>query len=282
MPAFEEKRAIIAMGHFAPTIEWPSFIPVEPKRLSTETAVSTLVSQGAWAGGIEADTCRSFETDTVLWLPCSEWLPASETALDQERQSQDSDKAIREFERKYLLDPENALARLRKQIDKWNAAATSGVSPVQAAAVLLSHLPGASYGRQNLLVDTLKRSVVCRDIVRGALSISASPSGPEVLRATAGLLEHYGKDAWPTLQELASNGSPECRYFVWQIAGCDGIAESARIEALARLAQNPDPHTRAEIAEALESGLVIDAEPVWQALAASANLAIHESGAFAQ
>ncbi|MCI0464132.1 MAG: hypothetical protein L0Z62_44935 [Gemmataceae bacterium] len=182
------------------------------------------------------------------------------------RRSPYSDKAREDFERHYPSDPEGAVSRLLGQVWRWEAAATFGLSPVEAAAILLAHLPGASYGRQNLLVDALKRSIGPRAIVQGALTLSHTSSGPDVLQATAGLLEHFASDAWPTLERLASLDRPECRYFVQQIATCAGVAEAKRVHALARLAQNPDPDTRQEVAETLESGFLIDPVPVWSAL----------------
>jgi hypothetical protein len=200
-------------------------------------------------------------------------------------ESSHSNRAREDFERNYPSDPEGAVSGLLAQVARWEGAAAFGVSPVQAAAVLLSHLPGSAYGRQNLLVAALKRSASPCDILRAALTVSHTPSGPDVLQATAGLLEHYAQGAWGALEWLVSSGLPECRYFVRQIAGCDGVPEARRVEALTRLAGNPDPETRWEVAEALDSGLLTDPTPVWQALAAAPeestrNLAADRLGTF--
>jgi hypothetical protein len=173
------------------------------------------------------------------------------------------------FESAYPSDPEGAVPRLLEEVTRWGGAAAFGVSPVQAAAILLSHLPGAASGRQNLLVGALKRSASPRDIVQAALTVSPTPSGRDVLRATAGLLEHYAGDAWPALEWLVSSGWSESRYFVCQVAACKGVDESRRAEALARLARSSDPDTRWAVAEALESGPLTDPTPVWRALAAA-------------
>jgi len=215
---------------------------------------------------------------TIVWIG-ARTTEFPETALssairsgpmsDPDRESCESDKVVENFERRYAFDPEGAVSRLLRQVTSWEGGTTLGVSPVQVAAILMSHLPGAAYGRQNLLVDALKRFASPRAIVQGALTVSHTPSGPDVLEAAAGLLEHYASDAWPTLEQLAFSDRPECRYFVRQIATCEGISEYLRIQALARLALNPDPDTRREVAEALESGFLHDPAPVWQALASA-------------
>jgi hypothetical protein len=252
------------MTLFAPRASCLSFIPKrEPEAASDVITASTTGTIGAWSGTTDAGTGQVSEAGTVFWISCSE------ATSDLYGQPPDADKAIEEFERNYPSDPEGAVARLRRQIAKWNASPTSGISPAQAAAVLLCHLPGASYGRQNLLTSTLMSSVVPRGIVQGALSVPDSASRPDILRAAAGLLEHYGADAWTALRELVDSNWPECRYFVWQIAGCEGVAETTRTEALVRLAKNSDPRTRSELAEALDSGLLADTALVWEALEAS-------------
>jgi hypothetical protein len=194
-------------------------------------------------------------------------LPGREPISAKHREAPDSHKAKKDFERNYPSDPDGAVWTLLGRLCRWEGATALEISPVQAAAILLSHLPGASYGRQNLLVDALKHSVGPHAIVQGALTVSYTPSGPDILQAAAGLLEHFASDAWPTLERLAASDRPECRYFVRQTAACDGIAESLRIQALARLALNPDPDTRREVAEALESGFVNESAAVWGALA---------------
>jgi hypothetical protein len=62
------------------------------------------------------------------------------------------------FERDYPRQPDKAVAGLLGQITRAEGS-TAGISPVQAASILLSHLPRASYGRQNLLLDALRASL---------------------------------------------------------------------------------------------------------------------------
>jgi hypothetical protein len=274
VPAGLQKYEWKLMTLFAPKASCPFFIPRRGQKAASDVmTASTAETVGAWSGTTDAGTGQVSDAGTVFWISCSE------ATSDLYGQPPDTDKAIVQFESDYPSDPEGAVIRLRRQIDIWNAAPTSGISPAQAAAVLLSHLPGASYGRQNLLTGTLMGSVVPRGIVQGALSVPDSVSRPDILRAAAGLLEHYRADAWTALRELVESNRPECRYFVWQIAGCEGVAETTRIEALIRLAKNSDPGTRSELAEALDSGLLTDPGPVWEALGESENLDIPRSEA---
>jgi len=187
---------------------------------------------------------------------------------EQEEEAQYADQAKEDFNLQYRSDPEAAVAKLLQQVLRWESATAFAVSPAQAASILLPHLPGGSYGRQNLLVDALKRCVGPDAIIQSALALSRGPCDSDILQAAAGLLEHYASDAWPALDQLASSGRPESRYFVRQIAECEGIADCLRVAALASLAKNPDPDTRYEVADVLQSdSLHGDLTPAWQALA---------------
>ncbi len=205
--------------------------------------------------------------------------PADGPPLPQQGAPSYSDLVKEAFEKAYPSDPEGAVSRLLEEVARWGGAAAFGVSPVQAAAILLRHLPGAAPGRQNLLVGALKRFASAQDIVQAALTVGDAPAAPDVLQATAGLLEHYASDAWPALEWLVSSGRPERRYFVWQIAACKGVDEARRAEALARLARSSDPDTRWAITEALESGPLSDPTLVWRALVAAPEEAIRSLAA---
>jgi hypothetical protein len=251
------------------TAQGPTFLPEDEKDRSDGARGGFT----AWALGADAVAIGLSGTATPLTTAGVEQPSVQQWADIDFSQARDV------FERDYPSGPEGAVAGLLWHVTRWEGAATFGVSPVQAAAVLLSQLPRAAYGRQNLLLDALKRFASPRDIVQGALTVSQTPSGPDVLQAAAGLLEHYASDAWSALEWLASLDRPECRYFVRQIAGCEGVDEPRRARALARLAQNPDSDTRWEVAETLESGLLANPSSVWRTLASAPEEGIHNLAA---
>jgi hypothetical protein len=242
-----------------PPSQWSTYVP-EGERSRSD--------QGSSVPGFRfISECDASGTTRFSESAPTSWLPGNDTICEQPRKSPCADTAREEFERQYPYKPERAISRVLKQVARWESEPTTNVvSPIEAAAILLAHLPRASYGRQNLLVDALLCSIGPRAIVQGALAASET-SGPDVLRAAAGLLEHYASDAWPTLERLASSNRRECRYFVRQTAVCEGISEALRVQAMTHLARNSDSDTRSEVVEALESGLLTDAAPVWRVLA---------------
>jgi hypothetical protein len=230
------------------------------ERINAATGRPLKLSGGGVHERIKADTAlaEADEPDQLSQTPMP-FSHAGEVAYSQ--------GAIRDFEEDYPSDPDRAISRLVEQLAHWEAGAAFAVSPVEVAVLLLKHLPKASYGRQNLLIAALTASVCSLDVVKASVMLSSTSPGPEILKATAGLLEHYGKAAWSALQWLVSNDRWECRYFIQQIAACDGVSENIRLKAIARLAYNPDPETRSEVADLLESDSLSDPTPVRRALA---------------
>jgi hypothetical protein len=172
----------------------------------------------------------------------------------------DETAALREqFSRRFSTDPEGAIGWLKKQVSE-------GISQQPVPEVLLPYLANAGYGRQNLLISALQSIARPHELIQAALAVNQRTADREMLLATAGLLEHYGSAAWPALTELARSRRPECRYFVRQIADCDGIPDEQRQQALATLATTPDLDTRWEIIELLDGGWLSNPDPVWQVL----------------
>jgi hypothetical protein len=159
----------------------------------------------------------------------------------------------------YPEDPEGAVGFLKQQVARG--------TPRQAACqVLLPYLAGAGYGRQNALIAALRSFAGPIELVRAALAANQACPDREMLLATAGLLEHYGSEAWPALTELALSRRPEGRFFARQIAECAGVPEEERLRTLAVLATNPDLDTRWEVAELLDGGWFSNPSSVWQVL----------------
>jgi hypothetical protein len=66
------------------------------------------------------------------------------------------------------------------------------------------------------------------------------------------LLRRFGVTAWSVLERFAESGKPECEFFVYTIASMDGVPRQKRLDALAKLALNPDAGTREKVFEMLQ------------------------------
>jgi hypothetical protein len=67
------------------------------------------------------------------------------------------------------------------------------------------------------------------------------------LSLAADLLSEMGDEGWKALRELCDTSRPECAYFVDAIAASRGVRRADRVDALRRLASNPDPEVRAGV-----------------------------------
>jgi hypothetical protein len=165
------------------------------------------------------------------------------------------------FARDFAATPEQAVNDLARDTIEGIVRAE------ETAAILLPYLVKASYGQQNLVSAALLGLATPDDLINAALAGYARDEDPRLLQEAAGLLQHYGRAAWPALAQLASSERSECRYFVDAIAGFTRVAEDDKQRALADLARNPDIDVRREVVEMLGSGCLVNAGPVWEVLA---------------
>ena len=90
-------------------------------------------------------------------------------------------------------------------------------------------------------------------ILRAAIEKYRSPNGYEGhLLEAAVLLETFGQEAWPVLENLAQSGVAECEYFVAAIVRLRAVEASEKRSALLALARNSDPNTRSRLLELLD------------------------------
>lgn len=119
---------------------------------------------------------------------------------------------------------------------------------------------------EKLLPKLLTKSPARRRLVQRALLAFAKPEDireiaiaqyrvfgyEERLLTAASLLESFGREAWPTLRQLAASNIPEAYAFVRAVLRLKGVSISERVAALVDLARNPDHDTRERVVEAWE------------------------------